>query len=113
MTVDGSEITAHQWWCPSEALAAHHSGDLPLTPPTLVSLHELQCLEASRDAWTALVSRPPVHFFPNVVREAEAMIFLYEGDACYESGDLTLQGPVHRTVGKGGRFYYEPLSEGA
>ena len=55
----------------------------------------------------------PVHFFPNVVREAEAMIFLYEGDACYESGDLTLQGPVHRTVGKGGRFYYEPLSEGA
>ena len=47
------------------------------------------------------------------MREAEAMIFLYEGDACYESGDLTLQGPVHRTVGKGGRFYYEPLSEGA
>ncbi|MED5314944.1 MAG: hypothetical protein VYB84_02800 [Pseudomonadota bacterium] len=52
----------------------------------------------------------PVHFFPNVVREAEAMIFLYEGDACYESGDLTLQGPIHRTVGKGGVFYYEPLS---
>jgi len=113
VTVDGSEITAHQWWGPSEALAAHHNGDLPLTPPTLVSLHELQCLEASRDAWTALVSRPPVHFFPNVVREAEAMTFLYEGDACYESGDLTLQGTVHRTVGKGGRFYYEPLSGGA
>ena len=113
VTVDGSEITAHQWWCPSEALAAHHNGDLPLTPPTLVSLHELQCLEASRDSWAALVSRPPIHFFPNVVREAEAMTFLYEADARYESGDQTLQGPGHRTVRKERRCYYEPLSEGA
>ena len=110
--VDGSEITAHQWWCPSKAIAAHHSGDLPLTPPTLVSLHELQCLEASRKAWTFLSSQPPTHFFPNVVRDTEALVFLYEGDVSYESGDLTLQGPVHRTVGKGRLFYYEPLSEG-
>ena len=34
--VDGSEITAHQWWQPSQAIAAHQAGDLPMTPPTLV-----------------------------------------------------------------------------
>ena len=113
VTVDGSEITAHQWWRPSEAVAAHHSGALPLTPPTLVSLHDLQGLEASRDGWAALSTRSPAHYFPNVVRDAETMVFLYEGDASYESGDLNLQGAVHRTLGKAGIFYYEPLSPGA
>ncbi len=112
VTVDGSEITAHRWWCPSEAIAAHHSGDLPLTPPTLVSLHDLQTLEVSRDRWAALSARSPAHFFPRVVRDDEAMVFLYEGDISYESGDLNLQGAVHRTLGKGDIFYYESLSAG-
>ena len=36
--VDGSEIVAHEWWRPGDAIRAHHEGQLPITPPTLVSL---------------------------------------------------------------------------
>ena len=47
-----------------------------------------------------------------MVLDDEAMVFLYEGDISYESGDLNLQGAVHRTLGKGEIFYYESLSAG-
>ena len=34
------------------------------------------------------------------------MAFLYEGDAAYESGDLSEQGARHRTLGAQGIFRY-------
>jgi 8-oxo-dGTP pyrophosphatase MutT (NUDIX family) len=38
---DGSEVVAGLWITPEEALARNLSGDLPLAPPTLVTLHQL------------------------------------------------------------------------
>ena len=110
--VDGSEITAYQWWQPSQAIAAHHAGELPMTPPTLVSLHDLDALDWSSVAPTDLVTRTPPIFFPNVIQDDEQMVFLYEGDVSYETGDLTQEGVRHRTVGDRGVFRYQQCLDG-
>lgn len=106
VTVDGSEIVEHQWWRPAEAIRAHHGGALPLTPPTLVSLHDL---EAERDASLFLTDpghRTPPRFFPQVVQDADQMVFLYAGDVAYESGDINQPGAQHRMTGRRGIFHY-------
>ena len=104
--VDGSEIVEHQWLAPSSAVALHHAGDLPMTPPTLVSLHVIEQAVDVASLSAAMQHRSVQRFFPNVVREDERMVFLYEGDAAYESGNLGDQGPVHRTTGERGIFHY-------
>lgn len=104
--VDGSEIVEHQWWRPAEAISAHHGAALPLTPPTLVSLHDL---EVERDASLFLTDpghRLPPRFFPHVVQDAEQMVFLYEGDVAYDSADIHQPGAQHRTIGRQGIFHY-------
>ncbi len=106
VTVDGSEIVEHEWWRPGDAIRAHHEGELRITPPTLVSLHDLQVEDDPSMLLTQLGERAPPHFFPRVVRDGDQMVFLYEGDAAYESGDLTQQGAQHRTLGAQGIFRY-------
>ena len=106
VTVDGSEIVAHEWWRPRDAIRAHHVGQLLITPPTLVSLHDLQVEDDPSILLTQLGERAPPRFFPRVVRDGDQMVFLYEGDAAYESGDLTQQGAQHRTLGAQGIFRY-------
>ena len=106
VTVDGSEIVAHEWWRPADAICAHHEGQLLITPPTLVSLHDLQVEDDPSMLLTQLGERAPPRFFPRVVKDGDQMVFLYEGDAAYESGDLTQQGAQHRTLGIQGIFRY-------
>ncbi len=106
VTVDGSEIVAHDWWRPGDAILAHHEGQLSITPPTLVSLHDLQGKDNPSVLLAQLGERAPLRFFPRVVREGDQMTFLYEGDAAYESGDLSQQGAQHRVLGTRGIFRY-------
>lgn len=106
VTVDGSEIVAHEWWRPADAIRAHQEGQLPITPPTLVSLHDLQAEDDPSVLLSQLGERSPPRFFPRVMRDGDQMAFLYEGDAAYESGDLSRQGPQHRTLGERGIFRY-------
>ena len=106
VTVDGSEIVAHEWWHPGDAIRAHHEGRLPITPPTLVSLNDLQAEDDPSVLLAQLGERAPPRFFPRVVRDGDQMVFLYKGDAAYESGDLSEQGAQHRTLGAQGVFHY-------
>ena len=106
VTVDGSEIVAHEWWRPGDAIRAHQEGQLSITPPTLVSLHDLQVEDDPSVLLSQLGERFPPRFFPRVVRDGDQMAFLYEGDAAYENGDLSQQGAQHRTLGERGIFRY-------
>jgi len=106
VTVDGSEIVAHDWWRPDDAILAHHEGQLSITPPTLVSLHDLQAEDNPSVLLAQLGERPPPRFFPRLVRDGDQMAFLYEGDAAYKSGDLSHQGAQHRALGARGIFRY-------
>lgn len=108
VTVDGSEIVEYQWWPAARAIDAHQTGELPMTPPTLVSLYDIHNWQGSDVLPADAVNPTPPVFFPRVVREGDTMTFLYEGDVAYDTGDLALTGPQHRTTGQGGIFSYQP-----
>lgn len=104
---DGSEMVAHRWVRPAEAIREHHSETLRVPPPTLATLQDLAEHDAL-DALLAMVSaRVPPYFFPKVVAKGDAMTFLYPGDAGYAAGEPDTSGPRHRTEALGGRFFYE------
>ena len=106
VVVDGQEIVDFQWLTPELAICSHESGSLPLTPPTLVSLYDLRKYDTLSSLHSALKQRSPPQFFPKMIRQANQMTFLYHGDASYESGNLSLEGTVHRTISQDGKFYY-------
>ena len=62
VTVDGSEIVEHQWWPAAQAIDAHHRGELPMTPPTLVSLHDIHNWQESDVLPPDAVSQPHLFF---------------------------------------------------
>lgn len=104
--VDGEEIVEHLWMTPEGALAQHRAGDLPMPPPTLVSLHDL-AEHANFDALVGAVSRrQPPYFFPTIIQQDDGMVFLYPGDAGYERADPNASGPLHRSISAEGKFCY-------
>lgn len=109
--VDGREIVDFQWWDPADAIAAHSRGDLPMSPPTLVSLHDVERLAQFPLPEELVQRREPPLFSPRVVRDADQMVFLYPGDAAYDSGDLDREGNLHRTIGAAGIFSYVPMAD--
>ena len=88
--VDGHEIVDHRWIHPTDALAA----DLPMAPPTIVTLHELAeagTLESARRRGD------PIAYVTKPARTAAGdTVLLWQGDAGYDVGDPDLPGPRNR-----------------
>jgi 8-oxo-dGTP pyrophosphatase MutT (NUDIX family) len=99
VTVDGGEISHHQWCSPQEAFAAIADDDNPfkLTPPTFISLMDIADYRDCGEAEAALRPREPLIFAPRMVFVDGGICFLYAGDAGYETVDIDLAGSRHRT----------------
>ncbi|MBO6936735.1 MAG: NUDIX hydrolase [Deltaproteobacteria bacterium] len=93
--VDGSEIHAHWWTRPAEALAARERGDLILPPPVFVTLSVL-AEQPSLESAIALAEGPPQHYDPRVSPIAGGHASLYEGDAGFLNGNGEMPGRRHR-----------------
>lgn len=106
VSVDGSEIVAHRWIRPCDAIAEQDRGELTVPPPTLVSLIDLLPFEHADAALAMAAGRHPPYFFPTIVRGEDEMVFLYPGDAGYDDADPAVPGPRHRTISRDGRFSY-------
>ena len=106
ITVDGSEIVAHRWIRPLDAVEAQHQGELTLPPPTLVSLIDISRCETGAEAVAMAAQRQPPYFFPIIIRRDDDMCMLYPGDAGYEDADPDVAGVRHRTETRDGRFHY-------
>jgi 8-oxo-dGTP pyrophosphatase MutT (NUDIX family) len=106
VVVDGGEIAEHRWVTPADALAEQARGDLRLMPPTYITLLELHgygdCERLRREAPT----REPTMFAPRVTQLDEALHFLYEGDAGFDSSDPAAEGARHRCIMVGERLTY-------
>ncbi len=107
VTVCGSEIVDHQWIAPEAALAQHLKGQLPMPPPTYVSLCELACHRSLRELWGNVAARVPPRFFPKVIPQQGNLCFLYEGDAGYVTGDPSALDLRHRTMMVDGILDYQ------
>lgn len=104
---DGSEMVAHRWIQPAQAIREHDAETLRVPPPTLATLYDLAEHDALDGLLATVSARVPPYFFPKVVAKAENMTFLYPGDAGYEAGEPDASGPRHRTAAREGRFVYE------
>lgn len=89
VNIDGHEIVEHRWMTPQDAIAAQ----LPMAPPTIVSLHELA--EAGSFAATRRTEYPRWVTRPTT-SAAGVPVLLWHGDAGYEVLDPELPGPRNR-----------------
>jgi 8-oxo-dGTP pyrophosphatase MutT (NUDIX family) len=105
--VDGREIIGHRWFGAKEALAAHHRGDIRLSPPAFVILSNL----AGHNQVNAILSQmaqPPVpRFEPRLVKLPEGLCALYYGDGAYEDRNIEREGPRHRLWMRKSGWLYE------
>ncbi len=103
VTVDGSEITEHEWVRPAEAIAARDEGRVTLLPPTWVTLWNLAHHETVAEVLSAAGQAEPEFFETHIAflaREDDPakqdVVSLWEGDAGYDARDPSAPGPRHR-----------------
>ena len=99
VTIDGHEIVEHVWLAPVEALERN----LPMAPPTCVTLHQLARFDRVSDVLTLGPPDGVEYFFTNPARVEGGLAMLWHGDAGYESGDPAAPGARHRLTMVGGR----------
>ncbi len=114
VTVDGREITEHEWVRPADAIAGRDAGRIGLLPPTWVTLHELSGRASVEVVLQAARDRKPPFFETHIAflareddPEKQDVVSLWEGDAGYETRDASLPGPRHRLRMAAGPWTYE------
>lgn len=98
VVIDGSEIHDFQWIEVTAALAMHTAGELPLMPPTYITLCALAGYDSAGAALAGELETPCPRVVPLMVPiEGEGgYTTLYPGDVAYETGDIEAEGPRHR-----------------
>lgn len=114
VTVDGSEITDHEWVHPADAIAARDEGRITLLPPTWVTLSELSQHAAVADVLTAARAAQPSFFETHIAFQARSgdpekkdVVSMWDGDAGYENRDPGTPGARHRLVMGDAPWRYE------
>lgn len=104
VTIDDGEIREHRWARPAEMLDLRDAGEVNLTPPTVITLHQLL---PHHDVAAVLTADQPVeHFATRIAVADDVIVAMYHGDSAYESGDVDAPGPRHRLL-MGSRWTYE------
>lgn len=115
VVIDGSEIHDFQWIGARQALALHRSGELPMMPPTYITLCAVARYGDAGEALAGERVTPCPRVLPLLVPTEGAGGFttLYSGDAGYETGDLQAEGPRHRAYlcDDCWHYQYEGVSE--
>lgn len=96
--IDGGEIHDFGWHTPEQALAAQREGRIELLPPAFVSLSQLLPFRQAASALQHFRNVTPIAVQPVVVKTAEGMVYLYNGDAGYATANPDLPGPRHRLL---------------
>ena len=89
MVIDGHEIVDHRWMTPAAAI----DEQLPMAPPTIVTLHQLH--EAGSFARTRRSEYPRFATRHTTTAKGEPVL-LWHGDAGYEAMDPDLPGERNR-----------------
>lgn len=98
VTIDDSEIKKHLWISPGQALNKLQAGELPMMPPTIMSLQLIRKCNSVAEVIDALKNVKPIFVLPVLEMRSGKMHCLYKGDAGYESGNADMEGPRHRLV---------------
>ncbi len=107
VTIDGSEIHDHCWLSIAEAVAKHEAGELPMYPPTIMSLRALQGYLSAEDAIFGVAARDPYSVLPVFAVGSDSVQVLFEGDSGYVDADAAAPGCNHRAVLENGCWHYQ------
>lgn len=108
--VDLRESDEHRWFTPAAALEAHARQEIELPPPTYVTIVQIAELKDVRDACVRLAEQL-TEYVPHPVKvEGGGTVYLYVGDAGYDTRDANLPGPRHRLWAADGSWRYERSS---
>jgi len=96
--IDQGEIHDFRWAEPKALLAQIPSPDLMIMPPTFVSLTHL-ARHGTIDAIMSATAKAPDEIFNTKFERGETgFVTLWQGDAAYETMELTAPGPRRRLV---------------
>jgi 8-oxo-dGTP pyrophosphatase MutT (NUDIX family) len=106
VTIDDGEIHEHTWARPADALARRDAGEVELAPPTWVTLDRLARSATVAEALEEARVTPAEAFVTAIAKDGDDLVALWHGDAGYETGDPTVEGPRHRLVMAKGAWRY-------
>jgi 8-oxo-dGTP pyrophosphatase MutT (NUDIX family) len=92
VAVDDHEVLQYRWVSPADALTEQ----LPMAPPTIVTLSELVQLAPSSPADLRRDGPPPAYLTVPSKAADGTMVMLWEGDAGYATADAEVPGSRHR-----------------
>lgn len=92
VVVDDHEVLQHRWISPAQALAEQ----LPMAPPTIVTLSELVLIDPSSPADLRRDGEAPAYVTVPAKAADGTMVMLWQGDAGYGTADAEAPGPRHR-----------------
>jgi 8-oxo-dGTP pyrophosphatase MutT (NUDIX family) len=110
VTVDGGEIHEHGWMTATDALERRDRLEIELSPPTWITLSQLQPFAAVDDALAAFAAAEPTYFATRIAAAGDTLLALYAGDAGYEDSNPDRPGPRHRLIMAPERWRYEVSS---
>ena len=96
VTIDDGEIRDHMWVSPAEGLRRRDALEIELAPPTWVTLHTLAAHATVDAAIAATRATEPESFTTKAAVTDEGGVVMWHGDAGYEDGEATREGPRHR-----------------
>ena len=89
---DARETVQGLWLSPMEGLAGNMSGDIPLSPPTLVTLHELSKYRTLKDLQFEAANRswgPTIQ--PRLIPLTEGAVIIEPWDPMYHQIDINIE----------------------
>ncbi len=106
VVIDGNEIHDSQWISINDAVLGHEHGDLGMFPPTYLTLIYLSRYHTVADVLTGEAETVPAEVLPVMGKANEELVLMLEGDAGYDSGDASKEGPQHRATLRDGYWQY-------
>ena len=94
--IDEGEIHDYQWMCPKQIIANAPNTDMPIMPPTYISLHALAQFDQVEDALKTIDAATNEHFQTRLIKTDHGFTTLWAPDAGYETGELESDGPRRR-----------------
>lgn len=96
--IDDGEIVDYLWLTPQKALEIHIKGDLPMLPPTLMSLNRIKGIMHYDQVIAEYERTGLITVAPRMTTRDGEMNLLYPGDSGYDSSDPNLTDAQHRLI---------------
>ena len=109
--IDNGEIHDSRWIGVQQAVSHQDAGELPMLPPTYLTLCQLARMPSVEAALSHIGHAPSPSLLPVFSVDGEDLAVLFNGDAGYRSANANEHGARHRAVLKNNiwRYYCDTI----